>query len=167
MLPLDRGPALAFDGVGGHLNGRSLSRYPSARALAASVCDVGYIDWTVIRSSALAGLMIVVPSALIAQFLRSTAVGDLAWVFLVIVLIGFVVAGFGAGFLRSDTPMKHGAISAICAYAMIQIFGAAWRIARGESINPVTYPLLALMAGSFGLVGGLFGDWHRRRTRRS
>ncbi len=128
---------------------------------------MGYIDWTVIRSSALAGLMIVVPAALIAQFLRSTAVGGLAWLFLFIVLVGFVVAGFGAGFLRSDTPMKHGAISAIVAYVMIQIFGAVWRLARGEGINPITYPLLALMAGSFGLVGGLFGDWHRRRTQRT
>ncbi len=111
--------------------------------------------------------MIVVPAALIAQFLRSTAVGGLAWLFLFIVLVGFVVAGFGAGFLRSDTPMKHGAISAIVAYVMIQIFGAVWRLARGEDINPITYPLLALMAGSFGLVGGLFGDWHRRRTQRT
>ncbi len=128
---------------------------------------MGYIDWNVIRSSALAGLLIVVPAALIAQFLRSTAVGGLAWLFLLVVLVGFVVAGFGAGFLRSDTPMKHGAIAAICAYAMIQLFGAVWRLAQGESINPLTYPLLALMAGSFGLVGGLFGDWHRRRSQRS
>ncbi len=110
--------------------------------------------------------MIVVPAALIAQFLRSTTVGGLAWLFLLIVLIGFVVAGFGAGFLRSDTPMKHGAISAICAYALIQLFGAIWRLSQGNEINPATYPLLALMAGSFGLVGGLFGDWHRRRNRR-
>lgn len=111
--------------------------------------------------------MIVVPAALIAQMLRSTSVGGLAWLFLVIVLVGFVVAGFGAGFLRSDTPMKHGAIAAICAYVCIQLFGLIWRLARGEDVNPITYPLLALMAGSFGLVGGLFGDWHRRRSQRT
>ncbi len=127
---------------------------------------MGFIDWTVIRSSALAGLMIIVPAALVSQWLAS---GDGAWpfLFLLVVLIGFVVAGFGAGFLRSDTPMKHGAISAIAAYVVVQTVFAVVRLARGEDLNPITYPLLALMAGSFGLLGGLFGDWHRRRTRRA
>jgi hypothetical protein len=123
------------------------------------------VDWAVIRSSILAGLIVIVPAALVSQWLSS---GDDGWTFffLLVVLLGFVIAGFGAGYLRSDTPMKHGAIAAVGCYAVVQLFGMVKRLIAGESINPVTYILMAFLAASFGLVGGLFGDWHRRRSRR-
>ncbi len=128
--------------------------------------SVGFIDWAVIRNSALAGLMVIVPAALLGQWLAN---GDGGWpfLFLLIVLLGFVIAGFGAGFLRSDTPMKHGAIAALCCYVVVQLFGLVMRLIDGEPVNPLTYVIMAFMAASFGLVGGVFGDWHRRRNRRA
>lgn len=123
------------------------------------------MDWRVIRSSALAGLVIIIPAAVISSWLAS---GEGAWpfVFLLVVMFGFIVAGFGGGFLRSDTPMKHGALAAIACYAIVQLFGLIRRLIAGESVNPATYLIMLFIAATLGLIGGLFGDWHRRKNVR-
>ena len=92
-----------------------------------------------------------------------------AWsiLFGVVTLFGFMVAGYGAGRIRNDTPMLHGATAAALCYVVVQIFGVVRRLASGESINPAMYPLTALLAATMGVAGALFADWYRRKTLRA
>ncbi len=126
------------------------------------------IDWALVRTAALAGLLILVPAAVISTLVVDDDAST-AWsgLFAVITLFGFLTAGYGAGRARSDTPMMHGAAAAIACYLVIQTFGAVSRLARGDDINVVTYPLTALLAGCAGVVGALFADWYRRRALRT
>ncbi len=128
---------------------------------------VNRFDWTIIRTAATGGLIVIVPGALIAAqlFDRNSAPG-LAWLFLALALVGFALAGYIAGRLRPDTPMLHGASSAFLAFAVAQIFGVLTTVARGATINLIAIPLTGLLAVSMGVAGALISDRvHRRATR--
>ncbi|MGH1494179.1 MAG: hypothetical protein ACRBK7_33110, partial [Acidimicrobiales bacterium] len=112
------------------------------------------------------GLIIIVPGAFLAALLLTGGSAAWAWLFLALVLIGFVVAGYVAGRLRDDTPIIHGAVSALIAFVVAQAFGIATTAARGGSISWVTIPLTALLAISMGVVGSLVSDRVRRRQAR-
>ncbi|MGI9598863.1 MAG: hypothetical protein ACR2QK_22045 [Acidimicrobiales bacterium] len=124
-------------------------------------------DWTIVRTAATGGLIIIVPGAFIAdQLLDGSAARGWTWLFLVLVLAGFAAAGYIAGRLRTDTPMLHGATSAFVAFVVAQAFGIVVTMARGGSINWITIPLTALVAVSMGVAGALLSDRvHRRATR--
>lgn len=126
------------------------------------------LDWLAIRTSATAGLMIVIPSAVLSEVLIGDD-GAPGWtiLFSVLTVLGFVIAGFGAGRLRNDTPMSHGAMAAFVCWAVVQLFGAIRRLIADEPLNVASYPLIAAIAVASGIVGALFADWSQRRTRRS
>lgn len=140
---------------------------PTAEASHYSL-HVPALDWSVIRTAALGGLFVVLPAAVLAELIVGEG-GSGAWasLFFLITLFGFATAGFGAGRVRSDTPMIHGAAAAVACYAVVQVFGIAARVLRGADINPLTYPLTALLAGLMGVCGALFADWYRRRSLRA
>ncbi len=125
------------------------------------------IDWLTVRTAASAGLMIIIPAALVSAFLVGED-GPVGWsvLFVLLVLLGFFVAGFGAGRLRNDTPMMHGSLAAMSCYAVVQIFGTIRRLSAGESIHPITYPLFLMIAAALGIAGAVFADWSARKTAR-
>lgn len=125
------------------------------------------IDWLTVRTSASAGLMIIIPSAILSAVIIGDD-GAFAWsvLFAFLILLGFFVAGFGAGRLRSDTPMMHGSLSAISCYVVVQVFGVIRRLVAGESINPISYPLFLMIAATCGIAGAVFADWSARKTAR-
>lgn len=124
-------------------------------------------DWTIVRTAATGGLIIIVPGAFIAaQLFDGSRPQGWAWLFLALILGGFAVAGFIAGRLRSDTPMAHGALSALVAFVVAQGFGIVVTLNRGGSISWISIPLTALLAVSMGVAGALVSDrFHRRATR--
>ncbi len=126
------------------------------------------LDWLAIRTAATAGLIVVVPAALLAELIVGDG-GSSGWafLFLFLTLLGFVIAGFGAGRLRTDTPLSHGAIAALVCYAVVQLFGAASRLVNGEDLNLLAYPVMAMVAITCGVIGALFADWSQRRARRA
>ena len=126
------------------------------------------IDWDVIKTATLAGLFVLVPAIVVL----TVVLGDNAatvWIYLfgLILVFGFLTAGYGAGRSRSDTPLMHGALAGFACYVAIQLFGVISRLIRGDSINPWQYPFLALFAASLGASGALFADWYRRKDARS
>lgn len=125
------------------------------------------IDWVVIRSAALAGLLVLVPAIIVLTLVLDDSASS-AWIYLfgLIMVFGFLTAGYGAGRIRSDTPMIHGAIAGVSCYVVIQGFGAISRLVRGESINPLQYPFLAVFSAALGASGALFADWYRRKGLR-
>lgn len=126
------------------------------------------LDWNVIRSAAATGLLIIVPAAVVSALIFDEN-SDSSWAILFgfVVLTGFVTAGYLAGAKRSDTPMMHGAAAALACYVVVQLFGLLRRLAAGDDINLISYPVSALFAATFGVAGGVFADWNRRRQLRS
>lgn len=126
------------------------------------------LDWSLIGTAAARGLVIIVPAAIISALLFDPGSdSNLAFLFGFIVLVGFVVAGYAAGSRRADTPMMHGAAAALACYVVVQLFGLLRRLASGDDINLLSYPVSALFAATFGVAGGVFADWNRRRQLRS
>lgn len=123
------------------------------------------VDWTIVRTGATAGLLVIIPGALLADRLtQGRQVGSWTWVFLAMALLAFGLAGLVAGRLRSDTPMLHGALGAGVAFAVAQLFGILVTISRGNSINWVAVGLTALLAITVGIAGSLIGDRLHRRS---
>lgn len=125
------------------------------------------LDWTVIRTAATGGLLVLVPGALGATVLFKDPPAALTWLFVGLVLGGFTVAGYVAGRLRPDTPMLHGAISGLLAFLVAQLFGLVVLLANGDRIVWVAVPLTALLSASFGVAGALLSDLVHRRTIRT
>jgi hypothetical protein len=125
------------------------------------------IDWVVIRSAALAGLLVLVPAIIVLTLVLDDSASTV-WIYLfgLIMVFGFLTAGYGAGRIRSDTPLIHGAVAGVSCYVVIQVFGAVSRLIRGESINPLQYPFLAMFSAALGASGALFADWYRRKELR-
>lgn len=111
--------------------------------------------------------MIIIPSAVLSAILVGED-GSVLWsaLFIFLIVLGFFIAGFGAGRLRNDTPMMHGSVSAMVCYAIVQLFGTARRVAAGDSINLMSYPLFLMIAASCGIAGAVFADWSERKTAR-
>ncbi len=108
-----------------------------------------------------------VPVAVLALlFVGDGGSGPWASLFFLVTLFGFATAGYGAGRIRTDTPMIHGAAAAVLCYAIVQVFGIVTRLARGADLNPLTYPLTAILAAMMGVLGALFADWYRRKQAR-
>lgn len=124
------------------------------------------LDWTIVRTAATGGLILIVPGAFIAALLPTDGSSIWVWPFLALVLIGFGVAGYVAGRLRDDTPMLHGAVSALVAFVVAQLFGLAAIASRGGSISWAAIPLTAVLAASMGVTGALVSDQVRRRRTR-
>ena len=86
------------------------------------------IDWIVIRSAALAGLFVLVPSIVVLTLVLDDSASSLwIYVFGLLLVFGFLTVGDGAGRARSDTPMIHGAIAGLSCYLVIQLFGSISR----------------------------------------
>ena len=126
------------------------------------------IDWIVIRSAVIAGLLVLVPAIVVLTLvLDDSSATFWIYVFGLIMVFGFATAGYGAGRMRSDTPMIHGAVAGFGCYVVIQTFGALFRLLRGDEINPLQYPFLAMFSAALGASGALFADWYRRRSSRA
>lgn len=128
---------------------------------------VNKLDWTVIRTAATAGLLVIVPGAFLTSVVFRDGPAALSWLFLGLILAGLGLAGYVAGRLRSDTPILHGIVSALLCFLVAQAFGIVLTLARSESITWVAIPLTALLAGFFGAAGALLSDVVHRRTVRA
>jgi hypothetical protein len=127
---------------------------------------VSTLDWTVVRTAATGGLIILIPSALLAGIISGAAGGSQnvwRWIFLAVSLLAYWLAGFLAGNLRNDTPMVHGIVSALIAAAVamaIALFRGVW---LGELSELVTYGVGLALAALMGALGALSSDVVRRR----
>jgi predicted permease len=127
---------------------------------------VPHVDWRIVRNAATAGLLVVIPAAVVAQAFADDTDDGSGWalVFFAVTVLGFVIAGFAAGRLRSDTPMAHGATAAAVTWAVVQLFGTARRLLADEPVSWLAIAFAGMLAVSAGVAGGAFADWFRRRV---
>ena len=124
------------------------------------------IDWTVVRSAALAGLTVLVPITILSLWIigdDSSSYTKLG--FFGLTMFGFAAAGYGAGKLAPQAPMAHGALGAMGTWLVIQGFGIIRRLVAGDSIGWLGYPLQAMIAAGCGIFGAVFADWISRSGR--
>lgn len=125
-----------------------------------------HVDWSIIRNAATAGLLVVIPAALVAQAFADEVDDGSGWslLFFAVTVLGFVIAGFVAGRLRSDTPLAHGAIAAGITWAAVQVFGTVRRLLADEPVSWLALVFAGMLAVCAGIAGGAFADWFRRRV---
>lgn len=119
----------------------------------------------VARGAALA-LLLAVPAAL-ANVMLAAQDPQPGWALnltLLIMLIGFVAGGFGAGYEASSDAARHGAFAAVAAFVLVQVIGTLGRLDRGDEISLGSVIFLCLLAACAGTLGGLGAS--RRKVRR-
>jgi ABC-type transport system involved in multi-copper enzyme maturation permease subunit len=84
--------------------------------------------------------------------------------FFLVIMAGMLIGGFVAGSKRPDSPLTHGALAAVIAYALAQVVTVLVRILGDSTLrSPVVYVFNALLMASIGCVGGLVAE--RRNAR--
>lgn len=120
----------------------------------------------VARGAALA-LLLAVPAAL-ANVMLAAQDPQPGWALnltLLIMLVGFVGGGFGAGYESRSEAARHGALAALVAFVLVQVIGSLGRLDRGEPIAVGSIIFLGLLAAVAGTLGGLGAS--RRKVRRA
>lgn len=87
-----------------------------------------------------------------------------AAIFALVVLAGFVAAGYVAGSRRPDSPLSHGILAALGTFTIAETIAIALIVAKGNTLHPAVYVFLAGVAAGLGLAGGSLSE--RRRADR-
>lgn len=115
---------------------------------------------------AVTALVVALPIAVFNQLLVSA--GDVeegspvVLLFWLLILFGAAAGGWGVLRLAPDAALSHAAAAGALAYVVVQGIGIVSRLARGEPLSWVAFPLLALMMATAAMLGGMFGRrWNR------
>jgi hypothetical protein len=118
------------------------------------------LDTRAIARGALLGLLVIVPISLAVEILERN-VDDLegsGWMFIpfVAVLAAYVAAGRVAATAAPDTPLSHGALAALVAFAGWLLVRVAVPLVQGDDLGFGVKAIVtnAIFAAAFGLVGG-------------
>jgi putative membrane protein (TIGR04086 family) len=102
------------------------------------------------RAAIIAGLAI-----LAAQAIRSLTDTNANLALYLVLLGGLVAGGHLAGRRQPQSPLTHGALAAVAAYAVLLAVVTGVRLALGRELaDPVSFVFNGLMAASAGIFGG-------------
>jgi 4-hydroxybenzoate polyprenyltransferase len=113
------------------------------------------LDWRAILLGAAVGLAIAFPGLVLGGLLDVE-------LFAIVVLGGFVGAGYVAGSKRPDAPLSHGILAALVTFGIAEAIAIALILAKGNDLHPAVYVFLAGVAAGLGLIGGTIAE--RRST---
>lgn len=132
---------------------------PSSQALPEMTPSQGF--WRGVATC----LVVALPVAVFNQLL--VAAGDIEegspWVlvFWALILFGSAAGGWAVVRLAPSAGLAVAAGSGATAYVVVQAIGVVRRLAAGEPLSWLAFPLLALMMATTAMLGGMFA----RRTR--
>ena len=122
------------------------------------------IDWRAVGAGVAAALVFALPAGLIGAVVVNDESNNGVFVFCLVIMAGMLVGGFVAGSKRPDTPLTHGALAAVLAYAGAQTVTVLVRVLGDTKLrSPVVYLFNVLLMASLGVVGGLIAE--RRNAR--
>lgn len=106
-------------------------------------------------------ILLAAPAAIVTAVLADTDDGtdQSNWVFLAFltVVAAYLLGGAQAGRRAPATPFTHGAAATLVGFVVIQAAGAVRRLVADESVSAGALVFNALLAASFGVVGGWLG----------
>lgn len=120
------------------------------------------IDWRVAISGALVGAAISLPAGIVARLAGERSA--LSYLAALVIFVGLASGGYAAAQRRLDLALAHGALAGLLAYVGVQAIGVVTSLARGETLRPLGYPLLALLATSCGVIGAFVASARARRS---
>ncbi|MCP5026436.1 MAG: hypothetical protein GY929_09145 [Actinomycetia bacterium] len=122
------------------------------------------LDRHAVVSGALAGLVVLVPAAVLAQLVvdDGTGAGTKAF-FFAIVVFGLLTAGFGGARVGHLAPLSSGLLSALLAWAAVQGFGVVRRLVGGDAVSWGAVIFAGSVAATAGVTGAVFSNWFQRR----
>jgi putative membrane protein (TIGR04086 family) len=122
------------------------------------------IEWRAVGAGVVAALVLALPAGLIGAVVVNDESNNGVFAFFLVIMAGMLVGGFVAGSKRPDSPLTHGALAAVIAYALAQSVTVLVRLLDGSTLrSPVVYVFNALLMASVGCVGGLIAE--RRNAR--
>ena len=122
------------------------------------------LDWKAVGAGVLAALVLALPAGLVGAVVVNDESNNGVFVFFLVIMAGMLVGGFVAGSKRPDSPMTHGAVAAVIAYAAAQTVTVIVRVVGDNKLrSPVVYVFNLLLMASLGVVGGLIAE--RRNAR--
>ncbi|MDY7101342.1 MAG: hypothetical protein S0880_09160 [Actinomycetota bacterium] len=124
------------------------------------------LDQRSVAVGAAVSAVIVVPASLIGDSLGADDGDGSAWVFvfLGLVVVGFALGGYVAATANPNMPYLHGVAAAVAAFAAVQLIGLCRKVLAGDDVLWFAMCFRALVAMTFGMVGGIVADSVRRRT---
>ena len=134
-------------------------------------------DWRVVARGALLGFAVIVPVTTLEAVLRHEIrrFDTSGWIYplFALVLMGYGTAGWIAGRARPDTPLMHGTLAGLSAFALwVPTRILIWAIredGRGlfsgdhAALRPEQLYGAIVIAASIGMLGAWLGGWVARR----
>ena len=135
------------------------------------------VDWRVVARGALIGFAVIVPvttlEALLRHEIRQFDTSGWIYPLFVLVLVGYGTAGWLAGRARPDSPLMHGTLAGLGAFALwVPTRIVIWAIredGRGlfsgdhAALRPGQLYGAIVIAASIGMLGAWLGCWIARR----
>ncbi len=124
----------------------------------------GALDGRALLAGAVVAVVIALPAALLSALVLDDGEDtNLVLALLLPVLAGFGVGGWVAARRAPAGPLANGAVSALCAFALIQGAGVIRRLASDETVSLPSLAFAALLAYSCGLLGALVASRGQRQ----
>lgn len=125
------------------------------------------LDGRAVLLGAAVALVVAVPPAVVAQVRsdRDTLEGS-SWVLAIfaLILVGFVAGGWVAARRGPAQALANGALAALVAFALVQGYGVARRLADGDEVRWLAIVFNALLTASCGTVGAVLATLRGRRS---
>ena len=123
------------------------------------------VDRRAVVAGAQLAILVGAAAIVIAQAVTSRTDRDANLLLYLVLLGGLVAGGRVAALRRPDSPLTHGALAALAAYAVLIVVITVIRLAVGREVaDPVSVVFNGLMAASAGIFGGYLAV---RRSGRS
>lgn len=118
------------------------------------------LDRLTVARSAAAGVLLAVPAALANVVLSSQDDRSalLSFLTLVVLVLGFLLAGFAAGLVARHDIARHGAAAALVVFVLVEIIAVLGRLDRGDGISLFSILFTGFLAAAAGAGGANLGS---------
>lgn len=116
-------------------------------------------------------LVVALPAGILNQLLIDggdiEAGSPVTLLFVALILFGGASGGWATIRLSPDAALAYAAGAAALAYVIVQGIGVVIRLIGGEDISWLSYPFLALLMATCGMLGGMFArKWLQKNVVR-
>ena len=113
------------------------------------------VDRRAVVAGAQLAVLVGAAAIIVAQAITSLTDSDANLLLYLVLLGGLVAGGRVAALRRPESPLTHGALAALGAYAVLIVVITLIRLALGREVaDPVSLVFNGLMAASAGIFGG-------------